>query len=61
VYIYGGPAGQTVQDAWGGSTTLFHQILAREGFAIFSVDNRGTRIAARNFRPQLACSLAESN
>jgi dipeptidyl-peptidase 4 len=42
VHIYGGPAGQTVQDAWGGSTALFHQILANEGFAIFSVDNRGT-------------------
>ena len=42
VHIYGGPAAQTVQDAWGGSTMLFHQILANEGFAIFSVDNRGT-------------------
>jgi dipeptidyl-peptidase-4 len=42
VHIYGGPAGQTVQDAWGGTNALFHQILANEGFAIFSVDNRGT-------------------
>jgi dipeptidyl-peptidase 4 len=42
VYVYGGPAGQTVQDAWGGTTALFHQMLANEGFAIFSVDNRGT-------------------
>jgi dipeptidyl-peptidase 4 len=49
VYIYGGPAGQTVTDAWGGSTTLFHQILAREGFAIFSVDNRGTPNRGKKF------------
>jgi len=49
VYIYGGPAGQTVEDAWGGSTTLFHQILAREGFAIFSVDNRGTPNRGKKF------------
>ena len=30
VHIYGGPAGQTVQDAWGGTkrNALFHQILA---------------------------------
>ncbi len=42
VDVYGGPAGQTVQNAWGGTTALFHQILASEGFAIFSVDNRGT-------------------
>jgi dipeptidyl-peptidase-4 len=49
VYIYGGPAGQTVMDAWGGSTALFHQILAREGFAIFSVDNRGTPNRGKKF------------
>ena len=49
VYIYGGPAGQTVQDAWMGSMTLFHQILAREGFAIFSVDNRGTPNRGKKF------------
>jgi dipeptidyl-peptidase 4 len=42
VHIYGGPAGQTVQDAWGGTNPLFHQILANEGYAIFSVDNRGS-------------------
>ena len=49
VYIYGGPWGQTVQDAWGGTHALFHQILANEGFAIFSVDNRGTPNRGRKF------------
>ena len=49
VNIYGGPAGQTVQDAWGGTTSLFHQILANEGFAIFSVDNRGTPNRGKKF------------
>jgi dipeptidyl-peptidase-4 len=49
VYIYGGPAAQVVQDSWGGSTALFHQILANEGFAIFSVDNRGTPNRGRKF------------
>ena len=48
-YVYGGPAGQTVQDAWGGSNALFHQILANEGFAIFSVDNRGTPNRGKKF------------
>jgi dipeptidyl-peptidase-4 len=42
VYIYGGPAGQTVQKAWGGTTALFHQLLIKEGFAVFTLDNRGT-------------------
>ena len=49
VYIYGGPAGQTVQDSWGGTTALFHQMLANEGFAIFSVDNRGTPNRGKKF------------
>ena len=49
VYIYGGPAGQIVQDAWGGANGLFHQILAKEGFAIFSVDNRGTPNRGKKF------------
>ncbi len=42
VYIYGGPAGQTVLKAWSGTTGLFHQKLAKEGFAVFTLDNRGT-------------------
>jgi dipeptidyl-peptidase-4 len=49
VYIYGGPAGQTVQNAWGGTNALFHQLLANEGFAIFSVDNRGTPNRGKKF------------
>jgi len=50
VYIYGGPADQLVRDHWMGTTGLFHQLLAREGFAIFSVDNRGTPARDRKFQ-----------
>jgi dipeptidyl-peptidase-4 len=50
VNIYGGPAAQLVRNGWGGSTTLFHQILAQKGFAIFSVDNRGTPGRDRKFQ-----------
>ncbi len=49
VYVYGGPAGQTVQDSWGGPRALFHQMLANEGFAIFSLDNRGTPNRGKKF------------
>jgi dipeptidyl-peptidase-4 len=50
VYIYGGPADQIVQDSWDGTNNaLFHQILANEGFAIFSVDNRGTPNRGKKF------------
>ena len=39
VNIYGGPAAQTVRK---GMPDAFDEILSRKGFAIFSVDNRGT-------------------
>jgi dipeptidyl-peptidase-4 len=42
VFVYGGPAGQTVQKTWGGTTALFHQMLVKDGFAVFTLDNRGT-------------------
>jgi dipeptidyl-peptidase-4 len=40
--VYGEPAGQTVLDRWGGSTNLWHKMLAQEGYLVMSVDNRGT-------------------
>jgi dipeptidyl-peptidase 4 len=53
VNIYGGPAGQTVTDSWiedwVGSDGLFHQLMAQRGFAIFTVDNRGTPARNRKF------------
>ena len=42
-YVYGEPAGSTVQDSWGGGD-LWHQYLAQQGDVIISVDNRGTNV-----------------
>ena len=39
VYVYGGPMGQNVTNQWGAG---FNEILARHGFIVFTVDNRGT-------------------
>jgi dipeptidyl-peptidase 4 len=47
VNIYGGPAAQTVLKA---PSSAFDEILARQGFAIFSVDNRGTPGRDRKFQ-----------
>ena len=41
-HVYGEPASQTVNDAWGGATMLFHRALAEAGYIVLSVDNRGT-------------------
>ncbi len=53
VNIYGGPAGQTVTNSWiedwVGSSGLFHQLMAQRGFAVFTVDNRGTPARDRKF------------
>ncbi len=40
-YIYGEPAGSTVQDSW--SSNLWDQMLAEEGYIVMSIDNRGTK------------------
>jgi len=43
VFVYGGPAAQTVVDAWPGrSDAFFNQYLAQHGYVVFSLDNRGT-------------------
>jgi len=45
IFVYGEPAGQTVQDRWGGDRMLFHRALAEAGFIVASIDNRGTPAA----------------
>ena len=47
INIYGGPAGQMVTKS---VPNAFDEILARKGFAIFAVDNRGTPGRDRKFQ-----------
>jgi dipeptidyl-peptidase-4 len=43
VYVYGGPAAQTVTNSWPGrGDHFFNQYMAQRGYVVFSVDNRGT-------------------
>lgn len=42
IYVYGEPAGTTVKDRWMGSTYLWYQMLAQQGYIVMSFDNRGT-------------------
>lgn len=53
-FVYGEPAGSTVQDNWGTGDNLWHQYLANQGYVIMSVDNRGTRVPrGREFRKSI--------
>ncbi|MFY2763810.1 DPP IV N-terminal domain-containing protein [Arenimonas sp. MALMAid1274] len=43
VFVYGGPAAQTVLRGWPGrADAFFNQYLAQNGYLVFSLDNRGT-------------------
>ncbi|MBV9624854.1 MAG: S9 family peptidase [Acidobacteria bacterium] len=62
VNIYGGPAAQVVVDEWSqwaGASGLFSQILARAGFAVFSVDNRGTPNRGKKFAAAIRHEFGE--
>ena len=43
VFVYGGPAAQTVINSWPGrADAFFNQYLSQHGYIVFSIDNRGT-------------------
>ncbi|MGH9734487.1 MAG: DPP IV N-terminal domain-containing protein [Candidatus Acidiferrales bacterium] len=42
ISVYGGPDAQSVRDAWGGITFLWHEMMAQKGYIIFQLDNRGS-------------------
>ena len=59
VYIYGGPADQTVLNAWPEEGGLFHEILVHQGYAVFTVDNRGTPGRDRKFQTSVRHQFGE--
>jgi len=60
MYVYGGPASPTVNDAWGGTRYLWHQLLAQQGYVVVSVDNRGAAWRGRDFRKVTQLRLGQS-
>lgn len=50
MYVYGGPGSQTVTDSWGGDLYLWHLLVARHGYLVASVDNRGTGARGSTFK-----------
>ena len=50
MYVYGGPASQTVLDSWDASRMAWFQMLVQKGYIVVSVDNRGTGHRGEEFR-----------
>ncbi len=54
VHVYGEPWGTTVTNRWGGDNYLWHRMLAEQGYAVCSIDNRGTKVPrGRDFRKSI--------
>ena len=44
VYVYGGPAAPTTTNTFGGERALYHQLLAQNGFIVFSIDGPASQV-----------------
>ncbi len=45
-YVYGGPDAPTTTNGFGYQTALYHQLLARAGFIVFSIDGPGSQVSS---------------
>jgi dipeptidyl-peptidase-4 len=54
IYVYGGPSAPTVSHAWRGkSSGLFEQLLASQGYIVFSVDNRSATAISKELENRI--------
>jgi len=44
VYVYGGPAAPTTANIFGDQRALYHQLLAQNGFIVFSIDGPASQV-----------------
>lgn len=51
VHVYGEPWGTTVTNRWDSRNYLWHRLMCEKGYAVCSIDNRGTKVPrGRDFR-----------
>jgi dipeptidyl-peptidase 4 len=50
MYVYGGPGSQTVMNRWSGGNYFWYQLLAQQGYIVFSVDGRGTGFKGEQYK-----------
>lgn len=56
VHVYGGPTHRLVTDSWG-RRALVEQYFARQGYIVFSLDNRGVERQGKAFQDQAYLNL----
>jgi dipeptidyl-peptidase-4 len=59
IYVYGGPHGQQVTDAWYSALPL-HEALVDKGWIVFTVDNRGTNRRGTKFESAVYRSMGDA-
>lgn len=59
IYVYGGPHAQMIRNTRNGQAQLWMQVLANEGFIVFTVDNRGSSNRGMNFENGIHRNLGE--
>ncbi len=57
--IYNGPGHNTVTDSWGGDNFMYHQLLAKNGYIVISVDTRGTMYRGAKFKKSTYLQLGK--
>ena len=58
VYLYGGPRAQRVTKLWG-SDTSFCQYMAQQGYAVFTLDNRGSTARGKAFEDPIYRAMGQ--
>jgi dipeptidyl-peptidase-4 len=59
MYVYGGPGSQLVTDSWKGNNYWWFQMLAKEGYVVVCIDNRGTGGRGEEFRKMTYLQLGK--
>jgi len=59
MFLYGGPGSQQVTDSWKGDRYWWFQMLAKQGYVVACVDNRGTGARGQEFQKMTYLQLGK--
>ena len=57
--VYGGPGHNEVLDSYDGGDYMYHQLLAQEGYIVFTIDPRGTMYRGAEFKKSTYLELGK--